>query len=334
MLIYYLLLLLVLLFSLKPKSNISLFIIFCCLLFVASQRGISVGTDTENYYDLYKDPDYVLQSVKGIEYGWLLLDYIAYYIFGSYKILLFFSSFLSLFFVFLAVKRGVPNKPLYAIAFYILLYFYCSSLNIMRQSIALSIILLAYTYLNDKRWKYYMIVFGAILFHSSAIIALLIPFFTRINISVFSYLVVLITSFAIGAMNMIGLLLGILGGTGLYSVYTDVILGENSFSITRLMLNLLFIFLIVMTNMKNYYIKIFFLGLVLLNIFSSVPIIARISQYLLITQVLLYPQIEFIYMKHNALLFKSILLIYALIVFVFSLNMNIGEVVPYTFAEY
>ena len=89
----------------------------------------------------------------------------------------------------------------------ILLYYVCSYLNwnfnSLRQTVAIAFFLLGYDYLVDKKWiKYYTCCFGAFMFHSTAAVCFLFPFFYLIRINtkwliVSMSLVVVVAFFAI-----------------------------------------------------------------------------------------------------------------------------------------
>ena len=202
----------------------------------------------------------------------------------------------------------------------------------MRQSLAIAWVLLALTYININIYKFYVCVIIALFFHTSAILMILLPLVNKLRLSIFLSTSLLLLTFFLGSFNVLVKFISLLGIFDVYRGYTEVLLlPDSSFSLTRLLINLLLIFLLFTVDLNNFYLKVFFIGVIFLNIFSAVPYIARISQYFLISQILLYPTISFIRGKKYGILFRGLLYIYALVVFFFSLNANIAEVVPYKF---
>ena len=84
-------------------------------------------------------------------------------------------------FVYLACYDERKVTPIWSSYGLFLFLYYNRSLNMVRQSIALAIILYAFKYVKNKKMlKYFMLVFIAYLFHKTAIIALVIYPLTRL----------------------------------------------------------------------------------------------------------------------------------------------------------
>jgi hypothetical protein len=106
-------------------------------------------------------------------------------------------------------------------------------------------------------------------------------------------------------------------------------LGFSSFSITRLLLNLWLMYLVFFGNHKDFFIKNFIYGIIILNLFSFSPFLARISQYLLLVQILIIPNLELPYAPKYKKITQLTGILYAIIVFVFLFIHNVGEIYPY-----
>lgn len=173
--------------SISSKKNIIPIFISCLLLSIlAGVRDINIGTDTNLYPSQYLKVAKSLASVSEIatmesdehlDKGFVFLYYIGYWVSRNIWIGLFLTEFVITFFTFwgyLRLSKYIKGLSLFTACFLFLIFNY--SLNAMRQECAISISFLAFTYLWEKRWKSYVFwMFIAYTFHSSALIALLLP---------------------------------------------------------------------------------------------------------------------------------------------------------------
>lgn len=101
-----------------------------------------------------------------------------FFIVGSFV----YASFLI--FIFNNLKFYSYKNWIFSIIGFVLYGTYFCSTNLMRQYIAISIILLSYKYLYQKSYlKYYMLVLLATSFHSSSFICFILPLLHRIDIN-------------------------------------------------------------------------------------------------------------------------------------------------------
>ncbi|MGM9849288.1 MAG: EpsG family protein [Bacilli bacterium] len=150
---------------------------------IAGLRDYTVGTDIKVYGEymyhmsLKASIFNFLQAMNYMDILYLLTTYIISNIFHNLSVLLFVIQFLNCFVVFKAVKKLDRNEiPIAYFIYLTTLYF--RQLNLLRQGLALSLCILAFSYLskeNNNR-KYFKYTILAIFFHSSAIISLLIYF--------------------------------------------------------------------------------------------------------------------------------------------------------------
>lgn len=165
-----------------------------CIL--AGTRAITVGTDVaiytaplteaavqadsfmdfrqESWVELRRANVWLVKNVADFEWGFCILIYIVSKIFGSLGMVLFAIQVL----VIVPVYKGICfYKEKLSIWFAMLVFylmFYSVSLNLMRQSIAMSFLFLGVQYLNRGRNKVFFILYGiAISFHMSAIIGII-----------------------------------------------------------------------------------------------------------------------------------------------------------------
>ena len=173
-------------FILKKNSNalyklcIVISIIIPCLL--AALRADTVGSDTNAYVNMFKIADNasgfseyrnnVRRYGGGTDAAFIFINYIVFKLTNSVEVELFVQEALILIPVFLALFIMFKNKNqviLGTVIFYLLCY--NMSLNIMRQSVALSFEILALAFLEKNNKKYFFIFsLIGIFFHNSAIV--------------------------------------------------------------------------------------------------------------------------------------------------------------------
>ena len=145
------------------------------LVFLATFRHISVGTDTGTVYHPYYYMPYCVfgQRYTGTEAGFYLLIKTGYFLFRSFPGVLFcVALWTSVCFV-AALFRTTDKRTVSLCAAYLLAFWYFDSLNIMRQSLAVAIVFLGYSFLKERSpARYALCVLIATCFHNSAPIAL------------------------------------------------------------------------------------------------------------------------------------------------------------------
>ena len=155
------------------------------MIFISAIR-YNVGTDYQkryvyDYYRLSKG-----QNVGNLEIGFKIIDYICLFFTKEPYLLFVVTSLIILSIVFEVIYKKSPNKLLSIIIFFLGGYFF-GSLNLVRQYVAMTFIMLGYQFLmNENKKKAYIgFIICAILaffMHSSSIICFVILFLTRKNI--------------------------------------------------------------------------------------------------------------------------------------------------------
>lgn len=160
-------------------------LIFLSLLipaWLAGVRANSVGTDMFYYaIRVFEASDKNASNFSefisyinflGIEHGYAIMNFFLVKIFHNIEVMLLVDNFIVIIFVYLGLKEYFHNKPVWLgmLTFYLLLY--NDSLNIMRQSIALSMVFYSIMLLMNR--KYFFSFAMALLatgFHSTAILS-------------------------------------------------------------------------------------------------------------------------------------------------------------------
>lgn len=155
------------------------------LCFFSAFRGENVGTDTIHYLNFgveVLDFDTMIKRPEFIYYSFgnfLLIKGI------SMKYLILFFSIITFSFLYLSARRTNTSITLVAVVFLLLFYFH--SFNIARQITAASIVLYAYTFVDEnsvrKRCCFFLFVALAILLHASSMLAIIVYFLRNIRFS-------------------------------------------------------------------------------------------------------------------------------------------------------
>lgn len=174
----------------NKNNKFSIFLLCLCVIILSifsALRDFSVGTDVLNYGLQYFNgvKDVSFKTYLGLynsEVLYLLLNYIVYHISDNFQFFLFIHQLILSSIVF---KIAYDNRDRMSITYTIFIYlviWFCSSFNIIRQSLATFILLYSFKYIeNNKNLKYYLFNVVAIFFHSSAAIGLLLPLAYKIS---------------------------------------------------------------------------------------------------------------------------------------------------------
>lgn len=170
-----------------------LIIIFSLLAIISSIRADSVGVDTLQYVRAYKGIrflDWNEFDALWYEWGFSALCKLLNYITENPQLLIFITSIFIMISVAIFIYKNSPDVVLSSFLFITLnQYFYY--MNIMRQAIAIAIILFVYEFLKkDKYILYSCGVLLATLFHQSAVICLVFILFKKLKYTKKSMLLV------------------------------------------------------------------------------------------------------------------------------------------------
>lgn len=172
-------------------------ILFPCIL--AGVRNICIGTDVEvyvstlfesaldshNIYDFYQGTykkGWAPQYVNTMDLGFSLLIYLVAFIIGNINVALFLISVIIILPIYKGLVKLREDGVLITISWFAFLtLFYSTTLNAMRQCMAMSLLFYGMTYVftnNSKAFFKYLTI--AFLFHSSALIGILFYFIYKL----------------------------------------------------------------------------------------------------------------------------------------------------------
>ena len=161
------------------KILLSLGVIFTISLF-AALRDYSVGADIMTHKTTYYDTALSTESIQEYlgqfnnEYAFSALVYMVAHVFGSYRVIMFILTFVPLSVLFYYGQKYYPKHMALLLAIYLMMFFN-TSLNVIRQVMAISCIIPAFFSLQDgKKIRSLLLIAFAALFHISAIFMLII----------------------------------------------------------------------------------------------------------------------------------------------------------------
>lgn len=302
--------------------------IFLLLFLVSAFRGISVGTDTNNYYQLYKG---TAVSVR-LEPGFALFFLGCRALGVPYRVILVIFSFImfSLMYLFTMTEK---KRPLMIMLFFFLLGYCFSFFNVTRQVLAAGILLFAYRN-REKQGSIYLFalyIVLAMLLHKSAIIGVLLFFLPKLKIPG-SYIVLLlpltfILPFLIPTNEIMDYMISHVGFLEHYDVYSGQS-DKQMFSVNRLLMNVFYMYIAHRydESENDMYFAASVLGLIILNLFPFSGVIIRLAMYFQIAQIVFLTN----YYESASNVDRTLILAYSLVICLFTMMNNIGEVVPYT----
>lgn len=313
-----------------------LFVSLALLLVVGGLRDVTVGTDTKHYamfFELYgadvklmyhaNEPLYQFLQFVTASCGW------------GYVTMQFLTECIILSVLFFYTVKTSRN-PHYSILCYFLLYFFFYSFNTVRQYLAIPFALLSFYYLQQRKWRNYLICLViACLFHYSAIICVIAFLIDKYKFSKNMLYFFLIFTFVVGLTPYVLAMVRSLAFQGMfYEIYTmgNVSYRESLFSFSRLLLTIYAICLVYFLKEKETDVSLFVVGVCLLNLFAYYPVIGRLAQYFTIVQITIIPNIPMLLEKKgSSSLISVISFVYIFVTWVYLISSNVAEVVPWKY---
>lgn len=168
----------------KENSKYLLIIIGILTLFLLL-RSTKVGIDTKNYENIF---NYCRDKniIELLTFGRHEIGY-KYYtkfvsLFADYHFFLCITSIITMIGIYFFIKENSKNYFL-SVLLFITFNFYGFCFGILRQSLAISILLCGYKYIFEKKiWKFLLFVLLATLFHKTAFIFIILYFIKNIHI--------------------------------------------------------------------------------------------------------------------------------------------------------
>lgn len=274
----------------KKQRYIVIFFSIVLILLLGFRSVEMEKNDTEAYFEWFGyDSDLLFLQFEPF---YAYLNIFVYELGLPYELIQLVMASITIGFLVLAFKKENTNL-LFSLSLYYFLCYYFRSYNIMRQMAAISIVLYAYSCLRHKQTlKYILLTLLAALIHTTSLLTF-VAFFFRKEKTSFNKLFVIITlivTFILGALNAFQPIIASLG-----SILPRYLVGEatrtETFSLSKLAMNVFFIFLYFNTNTKSIYTKLYFMGICLINIITFHVDMMRISYFFLIAEVMVLSEV-------------------------------------------
>ena len=228
------------------------------------------------------------------------------------------------------IYKNSGNKKLSIMLFMSVPLFFWSSLSIVRQLLAVCIGLLMMMSIYEGKIKKALIFYVlAVLSHNSAYVLILAFLAKKIDVSSKIYLVIYIASFTLFSV-FYGLILKygeifIFERALLYVEMNEELKGNTSLWI---LFNLIYIAMYFVIKIKSlgpqskYYYTLFYIGVILFNVFSPVAVLAgRLSLYFLVVIITLLPNVIIVRFKQTRRLVNMLVYIVCIVLYVYTLHL-------------
>lgn len=318
--------------------------LFVLILFSGLKAPVS--PDLKNYVEFFENPS--TMTAYSIELGNIILFSLIHEI-TNYPLLFLTYAFLTMLFIYLSLRKFTPYVGFSLLIYLLTPGFFLNQFVELRQQLALAIFLYAIAFLISDRNRLMFILYGiiAILFHHSAMLALIsilifdsLKIYKLIDMRIGRIIFILTIFFSlyIGTDIILNLTFSLIAKfipkyAGYYFMYiykegitTPVPILKLSIYNT---IGLLFLFIINYLKFKSdrdryvimYIVSLFILGVISLNLAKDSNELSRISYYLLIYQIIIFP---FILMRLNTdnilrYIFSLIVIIFYFVQFIYGL---------------
>lgn len=305
----------------KRKNLINRILFLLSFLVALLPMGLRYGIGTDYFYTYVPYFNWIGKGVKEFdELGFNFLNKIIYDTTGDYRVLFFITSFIFLVLIYKTIYNNSENICLSVLLIFIgQAYFY--GMNIVRQSLAMAIILLSFNFLKkNNKIAYLLLGLLAFSIHSSAIILIPFLYLSRFNINTKKKLLILFLVVCCFPITSI-LIEKIIINTKYAWYYTNSNYHE-AISNTVILENILVFIIDLLVTIKNknkidkeYQMlsNINFFGIVVMILSSTIPLINRLIRYFTIFQIIFIPKII-----NKISLVKDRIAIYLLIIIIMS----------------
>lgn len=333
----------------KRKKKLYVIVSFTSIFLISGLRGYTVGTDTVNYQQLFilvSNVDFSNIFVwSRTEPGYLLLTKILSIVTIEPQAITILNSAIIVFGIALFVFYNSDNVCISTFLFLATFYF-CASLNISRQFIAVALICNSFYFFKRGKIKTFIaIVLLASLFHISSIVFIFAIFLKHIKPKAISFILITLISFAISliVIQFNYILMSLLSH---YEVYIGTsyfleksVRGAIIIWFCQLCLACFSIYFISKDSSKMekaekeelFYLSVFMVFSVTIGIIGTkIYIFNRISNYFGIFMIILIPKILNKF-KNFSKLFYLLLIFLMTLYYYYMLNTGTEGVVPYKF---
>lgn len=275
----------------------------CLPLLLVSALRVNVGTDYMQTY--YKGFQNVINgnNFDHFEIGYKLLIYLSYFISNNPQIIFVTTSILFIVTTFYAIYNESPDV-VYSVYLLVVTRYYFISMNMVKQFVAMAILLYSIKYLGLKKrnYKFWIFLIIAVLIHYSAIVGVGFWILDKISISKMKFWIITfftcIFYFIFIKFNFSVLVQKLFFGTKYYKYFSNSFLYAGSnFAKWTFILNvcILIIFYLKLNdksdNKYRLYFKLQLVACILCVFMPLIPLVERIFFYFGFIQILSIPYV-------------------------------------------
>lgn len=330
-----------LLYALRRDNNT--FIVFASVILIAfsALRKYTVGIDHMAYRSgfLSDIPNLSLKELtKKWEIGWIFLNEFIISVYNDWSLMLFVVALLTVLPCIYVFRKGTPDALL-SIWLYFLFYYYILPFSLIKQGVAISLLLLAVYFFNRGNSRKSLLAYVvACTMHYSAILMLPIVYFSnKMKVKPKTAVIIMASTFAVGLVGFEGPLRNLIELLPYekYSHYaeykSDVKFDRLNFYLYLLPKNIAcsLIFLYLKKEGMNLYKNLLFLGMVVGNFFITISLISRFVLYTYPFEIILLTHLIYQYQGKKRRIVRFWVVFYALLYFIYNLMRNRGGVIPY-----
>ena len=336
----------------KKRSNILLGIIFISLFLICVLRSSSVGRDISGYelaYKMTKDVSFSDFNYIYYENGYLLFMKICIALKMNFQCFLVVTYLIILFPIFIFIEK-FSNDKIFSALIYICYIIFEFDLTGLRQAIAMSIALVAFVILIEKKkmylFWYFLIILLAMTFHKSAIICFaILPLMLIKDIKWYSIIIFVATIISLVLRNVLLPYIKQLFDKDSFNTNATLHIGANVIFMVIMAAYFLYVLNIgekesgfnwefyngiFIENNKLLY-KIFLIG-ILLAIFFGNETTARSFMFFAQSLIILLPNTLFYLEKKSSIILRMLFVAFFVYFFVTNtLIANNFDIVPYKF---
>lgn len=324
----------------SKKDSSSWFIIFGIVLTMLSMFRFGSGTDYFGYLIYYSSsPDTIWGSIQyqsHMDIGYRVLVGIFRSLHLDFEFFIMFIS-LSIMFVYLKVIRENSKFKLLSLLIFYAIYYNIYVNSVLRQGIAMIIFFIAfYKYFKEeKTFKYLALIILASLFHSSALIMMLMPIVRYVYKRMFNnkMLNIMLLAFSLFlCLSRLGNIVIPLGSV--FRMDSSIVpTSFNPMAIALRIISIMFVYFLYKSNKKDsisefdkLQIYTFFLGSILFISISNVEILSRMLKYFTLVEIILIPNlIKGIKFKSTKVLYFAFAIMLMLVIFTKDISSFLGQ---------
>lgn len=329
-------------FSVYKNKKLMKYIVFISGLYLgllSGLRDVSVGIDTGSYYSYFMRDLEWNEIAEYYHYQGLLFWYFLKYVydyFYEYQLVLVIVGLISVFFISRHIWK-YSRYPLLSLMIYVSGGFFSIGLSLVRQYLALSVLVYSIDYIIQKKFKYFLLLLIIAFFiHPSSILFLPAYFFANRKINKKNtafYLLGLCGSFVLASIVID--VMSYVFFNGLYVIETDKDAGGKITFLAYLVVLMIAFFRrneLLINNINN---QVFFNLLWIATIIQSTafvfPIASRVAYMYSIFLITFIPEIIYSFKSVYYKILFNILTVSVFLIIYFYKFYNLNNVYPYKF---